>query len=239
MLGTLINLAGIGLGGIAGVLKWPALSVTNQSRIRIALAVATVFFGLGMTWKGLGNSPSQMAWRLSLAFISLVLGNATGRLLGLQNGSNRMGQRAKTMLAESDPKTRSRSALQIGAILFCLSPLAFLGAWFEGQSGRYQFLVIKAVMDGLAVQSFVAVLGWRILLSAVPVLAVQGSITLLGWHTAALWQSQPHILYSIEAVGGLLIFCMALIILELKRVPLTNYLPSLFFAPLLAWWLGK
>jgi uncharacterized membrane protein YqgA involved in biofilm formation len=40
---------------------------------------------------------------------------------------------------------------------------------------------------------------------------------------------------SINATGGLLVFCVALIILELKRLELADYLPSLAFAPLLAW----
>jgi uncharacterized protein len=239
MLGTLINLLGIGVGGIAGIFKWPALSMANQSRVRVALAVAAVVLGLGMTWQSLGSGISQMGWRLALVFLALVLGNATGRALGLQNWSNHLGQKAKTMLSEPKAEVRAQFALQIGAILFCLSPLAFLGAWFDGQSGRYHFLVLKAVMDGLAVQSFVALLGWRILLSVVPVLAVQGTITLLAWHTATLLQNQPHLLKAMEATGGLLVFCTALIILELKRVSLTNYLPSMLFAPLLAWLLGK
>jgi hypothetical protein len=39
----------------------------------------------------------------------------------------------------------------------------------------------------------------------------------------------------VNAVGGLLVFCVALIILELKKIELTDYLPSLAFAPLITW----
>jgi len=35
--------------------------------------------------------------------------------------------------------------------------------------------------------------------------------------------------------AGLLIFSVALLILEVRRVEVADYLPSLFFAPLLAW----
>lgn len=236
MLGTLINVAGIAIGGLAGLCKWPVLSVANQSRVRVGLAVAAVAFGLGMTWSNLGGGLSQIFRRLGVVFLALVLGNATGLILGLQKRSNRLGQRVKALISEPNSTIRSRTALQIGAILFCLSPLAFLGAWFDGQSGRYHFLIIKAVMDGLAVQSFVSILGWRILLSVIPVLAAQGTITLLAWHVATGLQNHTIILDMLEATGGLLIFCTALIILELKRVSLANYLPSLVYAPLLAWW---
>jgi uncharacterized membrane protein YqgA involved in biofilm formation len=40
---------------------------------------------------------------------------------------------------------------------------------------------------------------------------------------------------SVNVTGGLLVFCVALVILELKRIELADYLPSLAFAPLLAW----
>ena len=38
-----------------------------------------------------------------------------------------------------------------------------------------------------------------------------------------------------KAVGGLLVFCVAMVILELKRFELADYLPSLAVAPLVAW----
>ena len=40
---------------------------------------------------------------------------------------------------------------------------------------------------------------------------------------------------SINATGGLLVFSVALVILELKKIELADYLPSLVFAPLLTW----
>jgi uncharacterized membrane protein YqgA involved in biofilm formation len=40
---------------------------------------------------------------------------------------------------------------------------------------------------------------------------------------------------SVNATGGLLVFSVALVILDLKKIPLADYLPSLVVAPLLAW----
>jgi len=46
----------------------------------------------------------------------------------------------------------------------------------------------------------------------------------------------------VNAVGGLLVFCVALVVLELKKFELGDYLPSLVTAPLVTWllrqWLG-
>jgi uncharacterized membrane protein YqgA involved in biofilm formation len=39
----------------------------------------------------------------------------------------------------------------------------------------------------------------------------------------------------VGATGGLLIFCVALLVLNLRKVEVSDYLPSLAFAPLLTW----
>jgi uncharacterized membrane protein YqgA involved in biofilm formation len=41
---------------------------------------------------------------------------------------------------------------------------------------------------------------------------------------------------SVNAVGGLLVFSVALVMLGLKRIALADYLPSLIVAPLLTLW---
>jgi len=40
---------------------------------------------------------------------------------------------------------------------------------------------------------------------------------------------------SVNAVSGLLVFSVALVMLGLKKIELTDYLPSLAVAPLLTW----
>ena len=43
---------------------------------------------------------------------------------------------------------------------------------------------------------------------------------------------------SVIATAGMLVFCVSLVVLEIKRVELGDYLPSLAFAPLLTWLFG-
>jgi len=73
------------------------------------------------------------------------------------------------------------------------------------------------------------------MLAALPVLAFQGTITLVCVQFLKPVLETHGLIDSVNAVGGLLVFCVALVILELKRVELADYLPSLAFAPLLTW----
>jgi uncharacterized membrane protein YqgA involved in biofilm formation len=66
------------------------------------------------------------------------------------------------------------------------------------------------------------------------VVAYQGTITLAAQWVAP-WVSDPALMNAVNATGGLLVFCIALIILDLKKFEIADYLPSLAYAPLITW----
>jgi uncharacterized membrane protein YqgA involved in biofilm formation len=74
-----------------------------------------------------------------------------------------------------------------------------------------------------------------VLFAALPVLVFQGTITLLCAQFLGPFLATHHLVDSVNAAGGLLVFSVALVILEIKKLELADYLPSLIFAPLLAW----
>ena len=43
---------------------------------------------------------------------------------------------------------------------------------------------------------------------------------------------------AVNAAAGLVISATTLVVLQVRRVELANYLPALAVAPVLAWWLG-
>ena len=101
-------------------------------------------------------------------------------------------------------------------------------------TGDWGPLAVKMVMDGLAAMGFVSVFGWGVALSAIPVFAYQGTLT-LAVHRLEPFLTEHHLISSVNAVGGLLVFCVALVILELKKFELGDYLPSLAMAPVVSW----
>ena len=85
--------------------------------------------------------------------------------------------------------------------------------------------------------AFVTTFGWGAMLSVIPVVAYQGTIT-LGARLLEPYLQQQALLDSVNATGGMLVFTISLIILEVRKVELADYLPSLAVAPALAWWWG-
>jgi len=166
-----------------------------------------------------------------------VLGNVLGNLLRLQKISNRLGRFATRLMSSAETHSPRKIADGFCActILFWAAPLGLLGAVADGLSGYFYLLAVKAVMDGLAMTSFVKMFRWPAAMSAIPVLALLGSITLACQHYARPFLEDRQLIDSVNAAGGLVACAVALVIFGLRKVDLANFLPALAIAPLLAW----
>jgi uncharacterized protein len=236
ILGTLLNVGAIVLGGFAGLLIRKQPSAGTQSFFKVALGAATVYFGLRLTWFGLNGSFGHMLKQLGIVLLSLSLGNLIGKSLRLQKASNRIGNLTRDRMARATSQNAERfmDGFIVCSLLFCAAPLGILGSLENGVDREYFFpLAIKAVMEGLATLSFAAMFGWGVTLSAVPVLIFQGTMTLLTANWLAPFLQAHGLTDSVNATGGLLIFCIALSIFEVRKVAVTDYLPSLIVAPIL------
>jgi uncharacterized membrane protein YqgA involved in biofilm formation len=231
--GTILNAIGILVGGLTGLFWIKQMSAHTQQWFKILLGVATVAVGLHLAWSTLSGGWANIGRQLIIAVLALTFGRLTGRLLRIQKGMNRIGQHAKERMA-SPSAHNFNDAFVVCTLLFCFAPLGIVGAVLDGLGNQWPPLAIKAAMDGLGTLAFAAMLGRGVLLSAFPVLAWQGTIALAA-RALAPWLEQHALLSSVQGIGGLLVFCVALVILELKRIELGDYLPSLAFAPLLTW----
>jgi hypothetical protein len=236
MTGTLINVAAIVVGGVVGLTTAKDLSPGTQARVKLVLGLLVAYVGLSMTWQGLNGSLWNHAKQFCIIIAALMLGRWTGAKLQLQRRLNALGQSAKERFARGGGGASDRvgEGFVTCTLLFCVGPMSILGALQDGLLGDYKTLALKSAMDGLATMAFSKVFGWGVLLAAIPVLAYQGTITILA-KAAERWLQQPALLDAFSATGGMLVFCIALVVLDIKRVQLADYLPSLIYAPALAW----
>jgi hypothetical protein len=158
----------------------------------------------------------------------------------LQKFSNSIGRHATQTLAKAPEQRRPNDAFLVATGLFCAGPLAVLASVQEGFCGFSPVFVVKAGIDGLATYAFCATLGWAVVLSAIPVLAFEGALIRIAQFLAPMLRDRPWPgVDTTNATDGLLIFCVAMIILELKKVQVADYFPSLALTPLLTWLLWR
>jgi uncharacterized membrane protein YqgA involved in biofilm formation len=240
MIGAVIDSAGIVAGGVCALACKKTLPARYQLAAKLGLGIFTVWLGLGLTWKSLNGTFTQILKELGIALLAMLLGKWVGQLLRLQKLSNSIGQYASRALTAQGGGKRFNDGFLVATGLFCAAPLAFLASVQEGlnSSSFSPVFLIKAGTDGLATMAFCVTFGWGSLISAIPALAFQGGIIRSAqWMEPWLSRQPWPLVDSINAVNGLLIFCVALIILEIKKVRVADYLPGLVLAPLLTRWL--
>lgn len=237
--GTLINAAAIVAGTVAGLSRKTPMTAESQTFFKVVLGLATVVFGLRLTWFNINGSFRQVLWQLGIVLLAMILGKLTGKLLRLQKLSNRLGQFARERISGIKPGKPAVAAdgVNVCAALFCAAPLGIIGAVSESLGGGPWPLLVKAAMDGLAAMGFVAMFGWAVVLSALPVLAFQGTVSLVVLQFAQPYLAAHQLADSVNATAGLLVFCVSLLIFEIRRVEMADYMPSLAWAPLLTMWM--
>ncbi len=218
--GTAINVVAVLVGGGIGTLAGAKLPENIRASTMGAIGIVTLLVGV-TNFLEYGNPVVPL--------VSVVAGLVVGELADIDGRLKRFGDRLeKRFSSGNSPVSR---AFVTTSLLFCVGPLTVIGSLEDGLSGNYETLVLKSALDFVAALTFASVLGWGVLLSAGTVLMVQGSLTLGAGFLDPLI-TQPMI-SAATATGGVLIFGLGLVLLELREVRVANMLPALLFAPLL------
>ncbi len=238
MIGAFLNALGILAGALFGFTARQPLSLRTQNFLKAALGTFTAWFGLRLIGENVHGPFAAGLKQLGLAGLGVILGYWLGKILRLQKISNRLGQHASRLLAQAqkNPPGNSAAGLRAVTILFCAAPLGILGAVADGLADYFYLLLLKAVMDGLAMTSFVKIFRGPVAFAALPVLLFLNGITLLVHYGVRPWLTLHGLVASVNLAAGLLCCLVALVILEIRRVELNSYLPGLVVAPLLAWY---
>ena len=240
MIGAFLNALGILLGALYGFISRGPVSAASQSFFKAGLGVFTVFAGLRLIFVSVPDQFGPALKVLLIAAGATVLGSWVGRLLHLQALSNKLGRYAGELIneAQKNPPGNGANGWASATILFSAAPLGFLGVVTDGTIDFYYILALKALMDGLAMVSFVKIFRWPVALSAVPVYFFLYGLT-MAIHMWALPKLEAHHLTaSLNVTAGFLTCIVTVVIFGVRKVELANYLPALAVAPVLAWWLA-
>jgi uncharacterized membrane protein YqgA involved in biofilm formation len=234
-LGAFLNALGILLGAILGLARQEPLSLKTQLLCRNAIGAFTFLFGVRLVYLSIGGTFGSCIKQLFVAFLAVIIGFWVGKIFRVQKISNYLGRTSGNVIisAQKNPPRNSADGFNACAILFCAAPLGIIGAVTDGLSDYFYLLAVKAVMDALAMSGFVKIFRWSAALSAVPVFVFLSVISL-----AVQLYAKPHLstqgLDAVNATAGFLACIVTIVIFEVRKVELANYLPALVVAPFLA-----
>jgi uncharacterized membrane protein YqgA involved in biofilm formation len=222
VIGTLINTAAVIVGSLFGLLIGRRIPARFLGFITQAIGILTLILGVQMAMKMV-----SVASAISL-LLALILGGLLGEWLAIEEAFASLGRRIENRF-----KFKDRNFAQgflTASLLFCLGPMTILGSLQDGLQGDFQLLLLKSIMDGASSIFLAGSLGIGVLFSFIIVLVYQGGLTLLAKALSGVF-TDPVIL-ALTIVGGALVICLGLNLLEIKKIKVANFLPAIVFAPL-------
>lgn len=219
--GTVVNTVAVIIGSIIGLLI--------KSRMPERL-VRITFMGLGLFTLFLGVQMASGTANALILIFSIVLGGITGELLNLEGRLEACGEQIKSRFASGED--RFMEGFMTATLLFCVGTLATLGAIEDGLGQFPRLLLTKSLMDGTSSIALAASMGAGVPFAAIPMVIYQGGISLFAAQASAVLS--PAVIGEVSAAGGLILIGLGISILEIKKLPVTNFLPALIFSGFLA-----
>lgn len=223
MIGTLINIVTVLVGGSLGTVLGNRLS----ERIR-----GTVLHGIGLVTLTMGVHLTLKTHNLLIVMGSVLLGTIMGEALSIDVGLERLGEWLRVKVARQRDEGEGNRFVEgfvTASLVFCVGPVTILGAIQDGLTGDYSLLALKSVLDGFSALAFSASLGVGVLFSVLTLVVYQGGLSLLAGLAEAILSEA--MMAEMTAAGGVIILGLGLVLLDLKKVRIANFLPALIIAP--------
>ncbi len=213
MIGTIYNTAMILVGSVTGSIFRRGLKEKHRVVLFDAMGLAAAGVGINAIAKNMPNSEYPV-----LFIISLALGGLLGTILDVDGAFNK--------LTNKSGNESLGQGLSTAILLFCIGTLSILGPIESAINGNHTFLFTNGTLDLVTSMVLASTYGIGIAISAGVLFLWQGGIYL-----AALYLQNfmsDALMTEISLVGGFLILCSGLSILNIKPFKTMNLLPSLF-----------
>lgn len=223
MTGTIINIITVFIGTTLGMLLRKRLGEHYKTIILHAIGLMTLLIGIQM---------AIQTQDILIVLASMLMGALSGQALNIDNQLEKFAEKLKMMFSNENDPYFSEGFIA-ASIIFCVGPMTILGSINDGLSGDYNLLAIKSVLDGFTSIALAATFGFGVYLSIFTVLVIQGGLSLF----ATVFQGilTDIMITEMSAAGGVIIISIGFVILEIKKIKVANFIPAIFFAPLLVY----
>lgn len=232
-LGTLINVALIVVGGLAGLLGGRLITDRVQDGLIKAAAVSVMFIGIAGALEQMlaVDGPGLTSGGTATIVVSLAGGALIGELLDLEGLFERLGRWLRRV-SGNEGNSAFLDAFLTATLTVCIGAMAIVGSISDGIAGDWSTLALKGALDALIICVMTASMGVGCIFSALPVALLQGSVTALARLIQPLMTAGA--LANLSMVGSILIFCVGVNLVWEKTFRTANLLPAVVIAAALA-----
>ncbi|NLC68041.1 MAG: DUF554 domain-containing protein [Clostridiaceae bacterium] len=232
-LGTIINTAGIVIGGLAGILFGKLLKESHQESLKMTCGISAMFIGTAGAMEGMLtiNDGVISSGQAMLITLCLSLGTMIGEIIDIEHYLEKFGEWLKLKTGNAKDNMFV-NAFVTASLTVCIGAMAIVGAIQDGITGNWSVLATKAILDFIIIMVMTSSLGKGCIFSAIPVLVFEGMITILASFLKPVMTDLAMDYLSL--VGSILIFCVGLNLVWGKKIKVANMLPAIVFAVIAA-----
>ena len=229
-IGTLINVGGIILGGLFGLLFGNFMKPRVQDTLMKANGLCVLFLGIAGTLEQMVSvSDGRLVSSGTMMMIlSLSIGALIGEWINLDQKMEQFGEWLKQKTGNAKDKMFV-DGFVTASLTVSIGAMAIVGALQDGLTGNYSTLLTKAILDLIIICVMTASMGKGCIFSAIPVALLQGCVTLLARSIEPVMTETA--LSNLSFVGNMLIFCVGVnLFFENTRIKVANMLPAIIIA---------
>lgn len=220
LIGTIIDTVVVITGSLIGVLFRKNFSKKIKN---------IIFQGIGLSILLIGIQMALKVENLLILIISILLGSIIGEFIQLENRFESLSDFLKNKIKSRNPQFTE--GLISAFLICCVGSMTIIGALNEGIKNDSTILLTKSILDFFTTIILASTYGEGVLFLAIPLFIYQSSLTLMGIQFGHLFSSL--ILNQLTAVGGILIIGVSLNLLKIKKINVTNLLPSILIVIIL------
>ena len=172
---------------------------------------------------------------------SMVLGLLIGYALRLDDRINSLGDR---FAGKAESAANPAAGFVTACLLFCIGSMTILGSFESAANGSapldlncHTTLLIKSLLDLVSSTCLAATYGISVMVSAAFVVVFQGGLTLLSSFIQPFMES-INALPMVNCTGSLILLCIALNLMGIRKTKTADYLPAIFLPILICWLLS-
>lgn len=226
MTGTILNVITVLIGATIGVWLGARFPERMRQTVMAGLGIMTLIVGVGMALPG----------NALIVLFSLLIGGILGEWIDIDGKLNALGQWLEARFSRGQAAGTFTKGFVTASLVFCVGPMTILGSIQDGLLGDYNLLAIKSLLDMFAALAFASTLGIGVAFAGATVLIVQGGIALLAMLVGAslgeITRQTPWVI-QMTAAGGAVIIGISLLLLDLKKIRVANFIPAILIAPLI------
>lgn len=242
--GTIVNAITVALGTAIGFVFASRIPQRYQQIIINVLGLITITLGVDAAvniqvdvvdrYRPPASAGDTYGALIGMVVVgSLVIGALIGTALRLHERLEGLGGVIHRRFGGAGDAHSFVEGFLTASVIFCVGPLTLLGCLKNGTVGDPSYLYIKSCLDGFCSIALTTALGGGVAFSILTVLFFQGGLSLAAhWFAGGLSDLSVQLM---NVTGGVMLIATALMMLEIKRIPVANLLPGLFLPPVVIW----